>query len=234
MTLLAVDNLTVSFPTADGTVQAVRGLSFSVEARQDPRGGRRVGFRQERERPHHARPQPRRGHHRLCGLQRQGAVDDEPAGAASDSRGRHRDDLPGSAVEPSSPLSRGMADRGGDPRPQRGEQGGCDAAGGGAPPAGEHPAARAPRRSLSPRDVRRDAPARDDRHGACAKAQAADRRRADHRAGRDRASPAHGTPDPDAARGGDGDDRHHPRPRCHRLDRGRGARHVRGAGRRAR
>ena len=32
MTLLAVDNLTVSFPTADGTVQAVRGLSFSVEA----------------------------------------------------------------------------------------------------------------------------------------------------------------------------------------------------------
>src|SRR5579864_2906825 len=32
MTLLAVDNLTVSFPTADGTVQAVRGLSFSVDA----------------------------------------------------------------------------------------------------------------------------------------------------------------------------------------------------------
>jgi oligopeptide/dipeptide ABC transporter ATP-binding protein len=31
MTLLAVDNLTVSFPTADGTVQAVRGLSFSVD-----------------------------------------------------------------------------------------------------------------------------------------------------------------------------------------------------------
>jgi oligopeptide/dipeptide ABC transporter ATP-binding protein len=32
MTLLAVDNLTVSFPTADGIVQAVRGLSFSVDA----------------------------------------------------------------------------------------------------------------------------------------------------------------------------------------------------------
>jgi oligopeptide/dipeptide ABC transporter ATP-binding protein len=31
MTLLAVDNLRVSFPTADGTVQAVRGLSFSVD-----------------------------------------------------------------------------------------------------------------------------------------------------------------------------------------------------------
>jgi oligopeptide/dipeptide ABC transporter ATP-binding protein len=32
MTLLAVDNLTVSFPTADGIVHAVRGLSFSVDA----------------------------------------------------------------------------------------------------------------------------------------------------------------------------------------------------------
>jgi len=32
MTLLTVDNLTVSFPTADGTVQAVRGLSFSVDS----------------------------------------------------------------------------------------------------------------------------------------------------------------------------------------------------------
>jgi peptide/nickel transport system ATP-binding protein len=31
MPLLSVDNLTVSFPTADGTVQAVRGLSFSVD-----------------------------------------------------------------------------------------------------------------------------------------------------------------------------------------------------------
>jgi oligopeptide/dipeptide ABC transporter ATP-binding protein len=32
VTLLTVDNLTVSFPTADGVVRAVRGLSFSVEA----------------------------------------------------------------------------------------------------------------------------------------------------------------------------------------------------------
>jgi peptide/nickel transport system ATP-binding protein len=32
MTLLAVDNLTVSFPTSDGVVQANRGLSFSVDA----------------------------------------------------------------------------------------------------------------------------------------------------------------------------------------------------------
>jgi len=32
MTLLAVENLTVSFPTSDGVVQANRGLSFSVDA----------------------------------------------------------------------------------------------------------------------------------------------------------------------------------------------------------
>ena len=32
MTLLTVDNLKVSFPTADGIVHAVRGLSFSVDA----------------------------------------------------------------------------------------------------------------------------------------------------------------------------------------------------------
>jgi peptide/nickel transport system ATP-binding protein len=32
VTLLTVDNLTVSFPTADGVVKAVRGLSFEVEA----------------------------------------------------------------------------------------------------------------------------------------------------------------------------------------------------------
>lgn len=32
MSLLVVDNLVVSFPTADGVVQAVRGLSFSVES----------------------------------------------------------------------------------------------------------------------------------------------------------------------------------------------------------
>src|SRR5450631_2493675 len=32
VTLLEVTDLTVSFPTADGTVQAVRGVSFSVDS----------------------------------------------------------------------------------------------------------------------------------------------------------------------------------------------------------
>ena len=34
MTLLEVKDLAVSFPTADGVVKAVRGVSFSVEAGQ--------------------------------------------------------------------------------------------------------------------------------------------------------------------------------------------------------
>ena len=34
MALLEVDNLKVSFPTADGVVQAVRGVSFQVDAGQ--------------------------------------------------------------------------------------------------------------------------------------------------------------------------------------------------------
>src|SRR5215468_12227708 len=34
MSLLAVEDLTVSFPTADGLVEAVRGISFEVESGQ--------------------------------------------------------------------------------------------------------------------------------------------------------------------------------------------------------
>jgi len=34
LTLLEVENLTVSFPSADGVVRAVRGVSFTLEAGQ--------------------------------------------------------------------------------------------------------------------------------------------------------------------------------------------------------
>ena len=51
MSLLEVTDLRVSFPTADGVVQAVRGVSFSVETGPDARHRRRVGQRQDRADP---------------------------------------------------------------------------------------------------------------------------------------------------------------------------------------
>ena len=60
MTLLEVKDLAVSFPTADGVVQAVRGVSFSVEAGPHARHRRRVGKRQDRPDPDPARAHPGR------------------------------------------------------------------------------------------------------------------------------------------------------------------------------
>ncbi len=54
---------------------------------------------------------------------------------------------------------------------------------------GAHSHARAPRQRLPAPVLRRHAPARDDRHRAGLQAQAADRRRADHRARRDDPGP---------------------------------------------
>ena len=64
---------------------------------------------------------------------------------------------------------------------------------------GRHARAEAPPRRLPARTVGRPAAARDDRDGAGLRAEAADRRRADHRARRD--DPA---PDPGAAGGAEG------------------------------
>ena len=47
MSLLEVTDLRVSFPTADGVVQAVRGVSFSVERGPDARHRGRIGQRQD-------------------------------------------------------------------------------------------------------------------------------------------------------------------------------------------
>ncbi len=84
------------------------------------------------------------------------------------------------------------------------------------------------------RTVWRHAPARDDRDGARQRAEAADRRRADDRARRDRAGADPRAARASAARAVDGDRGRHARSRRGRGDR-RGRRgHVRGADRRAR
>ena len=88
------------------------------------------------------------------------------------------------------------------------------------------PNAAAPRARLSAPVLRRHAPARDDRHGAGLQPEAADRRRADHRARRD-----HPGADPRAAAGAEGALRHgdhadHPRPGRGRRDRAARGRDV--------
>ena len=55
MALLEVEDLHVSFGTADGVVQAVRGLSFDVERGQTLGDRRRVRLGQERLDPDHHR-----------------------------------------------------------------------------------------------------------------------------------------------------------------------------------
>ncbi len=126
---------------------------------------------------------------------------------------------------------RSPADRGGARPPRRLQGAGARARDRAARPR-RNPRSRQARRRVPARVLGGHAPARDDRDGARQRAEAADRRRADDRAGRDRAGAdprADGTP---AARAGDGDRDHHPRPRRRRRDGRRHRGHVRGTDRR--
>ena len=78
---------------------------------------------------------------------------------------------------------------------------------------GAHPVGEAAARGLSARDVRRHAPARHDRARALVQAESPARRRADHRARRDRADPDPAAAARTAARDGHGGDLRHPRHR---------------------
>ena len=97
--------------------------------------------------------------------------------------------------------------------------------------AGRHPEPGAPGQAVPARDVRRHAPARDDRDGPLVRAEAADRRRADDRARRDDPGPDPGAPEVDPGADRLGADADHPRPRRRRRDGRPRHRHVRRPGR---
>ena len=80
----------------------------------------------------------------------------------------------------------------------------------GAAGAGWHQRARKAPEAVPPRAVRRHAPARDDRHCAGMRAQAADRRRADHRPGRDHTGSDPGADDGPEGKAGHGHHLYYP------------------------
>ena len=155
------------------------------------------------------------------------------ASAGGHPRPRDRDDLPGPDDVAQSDADDRDADHRDDQAPLRraaeaGEQEGDRADGGGADPTCLGAA-----RGLPAPLLGRHAAARDDRDRALLRSEAADRRRADDGARRDRAGlrarPARRPP----AGARDGDDHHHPRHGRRRRGSRRHPRHVRGPGGRA-
>ena len=217
--LLEIDNLQTHFFTAAGVVRAVDGVSYSLRSGEtlgvvgESGCGKSVTALSilrlvaEPAGTHRRRRHPLRGH-------RSARPHRERDGGHP--RQRHLDDLPGADDLAQSVAHRGPADQRGDRAasgtvaPRRHGQCGRDAA----PRA--HPGAGAPRARLSAPAVRRHAPARDDRDGAVVQSQGADRRRTDHRAGRD-----HPGADPRSDARAAGHARHRDHPDHPRHGRGR-------------
>ncbi len=184
---LDIRDLRIHFPTDDGLVKAVDGLTFTLEKGTHARHRGRVRLRQERHEPRHPRPaqgHPREDQRRDLARRRRAGRGEQGAGPGA-ARRPDGDDLPGPAVGPAPVLHGRLPDRRGLPRPQRRlEEGGEDPRHRDARP-GRHPHAGQARRRLPAPVLRRHAAAGDDRDGAVLQPRAADRRRADDRARRD-------------------------------------------------
>ena len=237
MALLEVTDLKVHFETDDGIVQAVDGVSYTVDRGQalgivgESGSGKSVSSLTVMGLTRFAGNARISGSIRFDGKDLLSTSDEDMRTAA---RQRGRDDLPGPAVVAASLLQDRRPAGGGRPGPPRRLQGAGPRSRGGDARAGRHPRAAPARGLLSARVLGRHAPARDDRHGAHQRSQAADRRRADDGARRDRAG-ADPRPHPaPAARARHGDRDDHPRPRRGGRGGRRHRRDVRGADRRVR
>ena len=125
-------------------------------------------------------------------------------------RARGRYGVPGADDLPQPGDAGGGPDRRDLPRPWTSHAGGAREARARPPRRGEPAEPRADRQGLSARALRRPAPARDDRHGPCARAEAPHRRRADHGPRRDHAGAGAQADRQPAPQEGNGGSLHHP------------------------
>ena len=193
--LLEVKGLETHFFTQDGVVNAVNGISYSLDEGRDPGDRGRKRLRQERQRDVADAPDPQppgkiTGGEVLFRTGRSRPPEDERRRNAPGARQRDRHDLPGpdDLAEPGAhhrpPDHRGAGAAPGDGQGSRPAS---------APSScwrwSAFPTAADRARRLSAPVLGRHAPACDDRHGPVLQPAAPDRRRADHRAGRDDPGP---------------------------------------------
>ena len=163
---------------------------------------RRVGLRQDDDRQrHHAPPAAWRSRSSQApSTLRDIAARSAGRRDAAYARQAHRHDLPESDDLAQSGLHHRPPDERHDDAPRADQPRRRYAAGRRSAAQRRHPGGRAPVASLPPSALRRHAAARHHRHGPLLPARPADRRRADHRPGRDHSGPDPGAPRSDRGR----------------------------------
>ena len=171
------------------TPEVVKGISFTARAGRVPGDRRRVRLGQERHRPHPGRADRRQSHVSADRIEFDGrdllAVSATATGAAM--RGKRHRLHPAGRARLARPAAPGrQRDRRGAAAARLGHPGRAAGAGDRAARAGRRARARGAGPAASLRALRRPAPAGADRLGDRAGPEADHRRRADHRARRDR------------------------------------------------